>query len=105
MVKLLTIAHRRKVLSKNSYSFLWEKMTASVTAPNRIKGLLPKEIKVAHRTGTASNAYNDAGIISLPNGNHLVIAVFISDAKEYPETCNNVIALITRQALDYFKTR
>lgn len=102
MVKLLAIANKKNVLSKSSYTFLWEKMTATVTGPNRIKGMLPKDTPVAHRTGTSGNGYNDAGIITLPGGDHIAIAVFISEVKEYPATCDQVIAQISKLMYDYY---
>jgi beta-lactamase class A len=81
-------------------------MTNSVTGPNRLKGLLPKDTTVAHKTGTGGTrdginaATNDIGIIYLSNGKHLAIAVFISDSLADDRTREAVIARIAKAAWD-----
>lgn len=102
MRRLLAIAYTGDYLSTTSHDFLWEKMTATVTGPDRIKGLLPKNPIVAHRTGTGYGSYNDVGIITLPNKKHLVIAVFVSEAQASPEACSATIARIAKLAWDYY---
>ena len=58
----------------------------SNTGPKRLKGLLPAGTIVAHKTGTGgtqkgiTGATNDIGIISLPSGKKIAIAVFVSDS-------------------------
>ena len=42
---------------------------------DRIPALLPPDTKVANKIGNLSNITNDAGIIYLPNGQRLVVAV------------------------------
>jgi beta-lactamase class A len=42
----------------------------------RIPLLLPRETKVAHKTGSFYNVANDAGIIYLPNGDPIVFCAF-----------------------------
>ena len=52
----------------------------------RTKGLLPHGTGVAHKTGTSSTvngvtaATNDVGLVTLLNGQHIAIAVFVSDS-------------------------
>jgi len=78
----------------------------SVTGPNRIKGLLPKDTVVAHKTGTGgtrngiTSATNDIGIVYLPNGKHLAVAVFVSDSPADEKTRESVIARIAKAAWD-----
>lgn len=102
MVNLLAIAYTGDYLSTKSHDFLWDKMTESVTGRDRIKALLPKDTRVAHRTGTGYGTYNDVGIITLPNGKHLIVAVFIAEAQTDPETCSNTIAKIAKIAWDHY---
>lgn len=97
------------VLSKNSNDYLWQIMLATNTGPKRIKGLLPANTPVAHKTGTSgtnkqglSPATNDVGIIVLPNGKDLAIAVFLTDARENPAARDLVIAQIAKAAYDEF---
>ncbi|WP_243147428.1 serine hydrolase [Scytonema sp. UIC 10036] len=75
-------------------------MIETSTGPNRIKGLLPKGTVVAHKTGTSATvngvtaATNDVGLVTLPNGQHLAIAVFVSDSQATDAIREEVIAII-----------
>lgn len=102
MNHLLSVAYTGDYLSVKNHDFLWDKMAETVTGADRIKGLLPKDTKVAHRTGTGYGSYNDAGIIFLPKGKHLAISVFIADAQDTPERCSAAIAKIAKLAWDYY---
>jgi beta-lactamase class A len=81
-------------------------MTDAVTGPHRIKGILPTGTVVAHKTGTSGSrsgitaATNDIGIIYLPNGKHLAIAVFVADSPADDKTRDAVIARIAKAAWD-----
>ena len=99
-VALLRALYERRGLSDASQALLLELMTESTTGPKRLKGLLPAGTSVAHKTGTSGTekgiaaATNDIGIITLPNGKHLAIAVFVSDSTADQETREGVIARI-----------
>ena len=107
-IALLKLLHEGKVLSAQSRELLTKLMIETPTGPKRIKGLLPKGAIVAHKTGTSNTvngvtaATNDIGIITLPNGKHLLVAVFVSDAKADLETREGVIARIVKSAYDAF---
>ncbi len=81
-------------------------MKESIPGKNRLKGLLPKKTVVAHKTGTGgtqdriTSATNDIGVIYLPNGNHLAVAVFVSDSRADEKNREGVIAKIARAAFD-----
>jgi len=81
-------------------------MIDSMTGLNRIKGMLSKSIVVAHKTGTGgtqngiTSATNDIGIVDLPNGKHLAVAVFVSDSPADDKTRDAVIAKIAKAAYD-----
>jgi beta-lactamase class A len=81
-------------------------MTESNNPAGRIKGLLPKDSVVAHKTGTGgtqngiTSATNDIGIIALPNQRHVAIAVFIGDSSADQTTRDAVIAKITKSVWD-----
>jgi beta-lactamase class A len=81
-------------------------MIDSTPGANRIKGLLPKGTDVAHKTGTGgtqngvTSATNDIGIIYLPNGKHLAVAVFVSDSPADEKTRESYIARISKAAWD-----
>lgn len=110
MAQLLDGFYHGKYLSKASTAFLWKIMAETTTGPNRIRGLLPKETVVAHKTGTSDTndkgitaAANDAGIIVLPNGRHFAIVVFVSNAAADEKTRDRVIAEVTNACWDHFK--
>jgi beta-lactamase class A len=102
MVQLLDIFYSRKELSATSTDFLMDLMIQSSNSAKRIKGSLPPEAIVAHKTGTSGTnkegltaATNDIGIVTLPDGKHFAIAVFVSDSKEPMENNEKIIALIS----------
>jgi hypothetical protein len=67
-----------------------------------------KTTVVAHKTGTSATqngvtaATNDAGIVTLPNGKHYAISVFVSDSKEDEATNEKIIADISKKSLGLF---
>jgi len=105
-VVLLRAFHEGKGLSKSSQALLLQLMTDTTTGPKRIKGLLPDGTVVAHKTGTSSTvngvtaATNDVGLVTLPNGRHLAIAVFVSDSGANDAVREGVIAKVTKAAWD-----
>ena len=107
MVKLLDLFYKGNALSKTSTAFLWKIMTETSTGPNRIKGLLPPGTIVAHKTGSSSTdgsylvpATNDVGIITLPNGKHLAIAIFVCNSTDSDSAREGLIARIAKAAWD-----
>jgi beta-lactamase class A len=112
MAGLLDIFYRGKALSASSTSFLLQLMTESSNSDKRIKGELPPEAIVAHKTGTSDTnkegltaAANDVGIVTLPDGKHFAIAVFISDSKETMANNEKMIALISHQVYNHLGMR
>jgi len=70
---------------------------------------LPAGTAVAHKTGTSptnaeglSPATNDAGIITLPNGKHLIISVFVCNSTNDEATRESTIAKIAKAAYDFY---
>lgn len=109
LVHLLDIFYHGKALSKASNDFLMQAMLATTTGPHRLRGLLPKDAVVAHKTGTSptnaeglSPATNDIGIITLPNGKHLAIVVMVCNSKADEATRDEVIAKIAKAAWDTY---
>jgi beta-lactamase class A len=81
-------------------------MTASVTGSTRLRAGLPTSTVLAHKTGSSGEqdgraaATNDIGLITLPDGRHLAIAIFVTDARANEPTRDSVIARIGRAAYD-----
>lgn len=105
-VVFLRAFHEGKGLSKSSQALLRRLMTETSTGNKRIKGLLPDGTVVAHKTGTSSTvngvtaATNDVGLVTLPNGRHMALAVFVSDSRSDDATREAVIAKVARAAWD-----
>jgi len=101
--------NKPQLLSKKSHDFLWQLMRETETGPRRIKGLLPKNTVVAHKTGTSGvnkkgmmAAVNDIGVVLLPNGKPFFISVFVTNTTENEATNEKIIAAIAKAAWDHF---
>ncbi len=106
MTHLLKLFYTGKCLSPSSTDFLRKMMEGTQTSAKRFRALLPKGTVVADKTGTSGTlhgiaaATNDAGIITLPNGKHLIVTVFVTDSKADFNTRETVIARIAKAAYD-----
>jgi beta-lactamase class A len=110
--QLLKKFYQKKVISESSTKFLLKILLETTTGLNRIKGQLPQGTEVAHKTGSSGSndqgitaAFNDIGIVTLPNGKHYAIAVFITDSKEDDEVNAEIIALLSKAVWDYLIIR
>lgn len=109
MGELLVGWYENKFLSDSSTQFLNTIMVDNYTSAMRLKGLLPSNTVVAHKTGTSgtnkkgiSAGTNDVGIITMPNGKKIAIAVFVSNSTEKYETNEKAIAEIAFAAYQYY---
>lgn len=107
MARLLDNSFKASFLLKNSYNYLWKIMRETSTGPKQIKGMLPNGTVIYHKTGRSSTnaegvsaATNDVGIITLPNGKHLAIAIFISNSTVDLPLRESVIARIAKAAYE-----
>lgn len=77
-------------------------MKDSPTGPHRMKAELPEGTIVMHKTGTSgvkdgvAAATNDIGLITLPDGRRLALAIFVTDSKADEATREAVIARIAK---------
>lgn len=78
MVALLAAIDRGGVLSPESRAVLLDTMTRTSTGRNRIRAGLPEGTLVAHKTGTLAGVTDDVGIVRLPDGRHLAMAIFVT---------------------------
>ncbi|WP_245859737.1 class A beta-lactamase, subclass A2 [Spirosoma aerolatum] len=104
--------NRNKRLSTQSHDFIWTVMKGTQTGQARLKGQLPKQTIVAHKTGSSGTnkagitaAVNDIGIVFLPNGRYYFISVFVKDSRENEDTNEKLIADIGKATWDYFMKR
>ena len=103
MVKLLARLHKGALLSADSTEYLFDVMARCATGRSRIKGMLPAGTPVAHKTGTLAGVSDDVGIVTLPNGHHLAVAVFARGMRSEWER-DSRIAQLTRVLYDGFGT-
>jgi beta-lactamase class A len=105
-VQLLRLLSDQSPLTAEHTRMLLGWMETSPTGPHRIKGELPAGTVVMHKTGSSgtengvTNATNDIGLITLPDGRRLAIAVFVTDCKADATKCEAVIARIAKAAYE-----
>jgi beta-lactamase class A len=105
-VRLLRKAFRGELLPAALTRRLMEILNATTTGSARIKGLLPAGTVVGHKTGTTgtvanlNGATNDAGVIMLPGGAGLAIAVYVKGSTGDLAARERVIARIAKAAFD-----
>lgn len=105
-IALLTELKNGFSLEKERGKLIMDFMNESRPGLNRLRGQLPENAYVAHKTGTSGTrngitaATNDIGIITLPNGKNMVIAVFVGDSTADEKTREAVIAKIGKAVWD-----
>jgi beta-lactamase class A len=103
---LLERLWRKSLLSEAMTDTLESLLARCRTAPDRLPGLLPKGTPVARKTGTGGTsrgitvAVNDVGVIRLPNGDHVAIAVLIGESRGPIRRTDGLIARIARTVFD-----
>ena len=100
MVRLFEWFYHHK--DDNQYlAFIWKAMADCSTGLKRIPAAIPADARIVHKTGTGFPSpegvqdMNDAGIILMPDGSHVIIAVFTTLSPS-----EAVIADIARQLLN-----
>jgi beta-lactamase class A len=102
LVALLRMLADRSPLSPEHTQLLLGWMTESHTGDRRIRALLPPRTIVADKTGTSgtgrnfTNATNDVGLITLPDGRKLALAVMVADSATLASVREHVVAEIAR---------
>ena len=106
-IQLLRVLHERRAgLSEQTTSLLLKFLTETETGDRRIKRGRPEGAVLAHKTGTGgtekgiTGATNDIGIITLPDGRHILLAVYVADSPENGAVREKVIADIARAVIE-----
>ncbi|MGA8406254.1 MAG: class A beta-lactamase [Candidatus Acidiferrales bacterium] len=105
-VQLLRRISDDSPLTPEHTRLLLQWMADAGTGVQRIKGHLPAGTMVMHKTGSSGTrngvafATNDIGLITLPDGRRLAIAIFVTDSKADEATRDAVIARIAKAAYD-----
>jgi beta-lactamase class A len=107
--ELLEKFYKGKVLKKKSTNYLYQIMVECSRGITWMKAGLPKGTELAHRTGISGTnesnlraAMNDVGIFKLPNGNHVILSVYLKDITEEREVTEKIIADITKVTWNYY---
>jgi len=98
-----------KLLSKKSTDYLMKVMLSTSTGLNKLIEQLPKNTPAARKTGASgkndaglTGAENEIAIVTLPNGKHYAIAVFVSNSTETDAVNCKMISDISKSVWDYF---
>jgi len=101
-VDFLTKLSRAELLPIELTGTLMRIATETTTGPRRIKAGLPTGAILTHKTGSArpdlglNPAINDIGIVALPNGRRLAIAIFLSASTLPYSDAESLLADVTR---------
>lgn len=106
---LLEKFYKGKVLKKKSTNYLYQIMVECSRGITWMKAGLPKGTELAHRTGISDRnendlraAMNDVGIFKLPNGNHIILSVYLKNITEEREVTEKIIADIAKATWNYY---
>lgn len=108
-VQVLKKFYDGKLLSKKSTDYLINVMLGTKTGLNKMVEQLPKNTPVARKTGSSgknkdgiTGAENEIGIVTLPNGKHYAIALFVSNSTETDAINCKMISDVSKAVWDYF---
>jgi beta-lactamase class A len=98
MLQLLRLIDSGDALSPRSRSLLLDIMRRCATGRNRIRGLMPPEAMVEHKTGTLTGYTGDVGFLTYPDGRRLAVVFFARGGDNRPA----VISTAARAIYDGF---
>jgi beta-lactamase class A len=108
MARLWQLFYERKVVSPKSTALLFKMLEKSEMGEKRIKGMLPTDILVAHKSGTSDTdksgvtaATNDAGIVLFPSGKYVIMVVFLADDNRDEKQREHTIAEVAKETFDF----
>ena len=85
----------------NAWTFLsfQDDKQRAIAGKRRIPGLLPQGSRIAHKTGTLNNTASDVGIVHLPDGRAVALAIYVTGQGGKPNR-DSRIATIARAVYD-----
>jgi beta-lactamase class A len=105
-VELLRMMVESSPLTPEHTDLILDWMTPSLRG-RRLDANLPEGVRVAHKSGTSdvdnglAHATNDIGLIPLPDGRRIAIAVFVTDSTADLAAREQAIARIARATYDF----
>ena len=102
LARLLSRLQKGEFLRADTRQLLFGSMATATTGSQRMRAGVPAGTPVADKTGSgpAGSATNDFGIVTLPDGRHLALAVLVTGSKRPVATQEKLIADVTRAAYD-----
>lgn len=107
VVRLLNIADKQTLFAAEYKDFLWQILKETSTGTDKLKGQLPPDVIVGHKTGSSDRtpkgvktADNDAGFIILPDGRKYYITVLVMESQETDRENAAIIARISKIVYD-----
>ncbi|MFC3101335.1 serine hydrolase [Altererythrobacter lauratis] len=101
MARFLAGIYQGRYLSQASSDLIIRTMERTRTGANRIRGQMPSDVLVMHKTGTLHNTSSDVGLLTLPDGRTIALAVYVTGQGDGP-TRDRRIAAIARAVVDGF---
>jgi beta-lactamase class A len=102
-IRLLEQFYNGKILNKEHTKWLYTAMLNNATGTKRLKGKLPKDVKVAHRTGTSftnkegmTGAINDYGIIELSDKREYILLFLYMILMKHLKTQNQLLQIFPK---------
>ena len=84
MVQLLVGLHQGKFLSDQSRRVILGAMSRTITGKRRIKGQMPSDAEVWHKTGSLNNTSSDIGYIKTADGRTIAVAIYVTGQGSRP---------------------
>lgn len=100
--QLLIQLQRGDGVSAQGRELILDGMRRSPTGLARIRAGVPRGVEVADKTGTIGRTTNDVGIITLPDGTHVALAVFVRNSTRTNEQVEPAIAAVARAVYEHF---
>ncbi|MWV28825.1 serine hydrolase [Erythrobacter sp. GH3-10] len=100
MVRLLAGIYQGEWLSPQSREVILDAMERCRTGRRRIPAMIPAGATVAHKTGTLNRMAGDIGIVEMPDGRAIALAIFVTgqSASQADENRNKAEARRRRDA-------
>jgi len=110
--EILEIFYKGQVLKKKTTKYLYQIMVDCSRGITWMKAGLPEGTELAHRTGISDRnennlraAMNDVGIFKLPNGNHIILSIYLKNITEERDVTEKTIADIAKATWNYYTNK
>lgn len=109
IVSALAALKRGELLSPASTEVILDTMSKARTGPRRLKGGLPADWTIAHKTGTgqdfkgASIGINDVGLITAPDGKTYAVAVMLQRTHKATPQRLEFMQAVTRAVVEAWR--